>query len=167
MSDTRQIMIAIGDQPSPITAILLSFLEFIMSAQLLVYGTYPILLDTHRLILERSGYRIFTARSLRQAKEVAERERIDLFILCSSLTPLDCDEAVAMLSVVQPGTRHMLLDPAFRPYRGEPWNKHARSVGGPEVLLDRIRSAVDYGFGSPLGVPESCDFLHHHGRYDS
>jgi len=160
-------MSAIGDQPSPITAILLSFLEFIMSAQLLVYGTYPILLDTHRLILERSGFRVFTARTLRQAKEVAERERIDLCILCSSLTPLDCDEAVAMLSVVQPSARHMLLDPGISLFRGQSWRKQPRSFAGPEILLERIRSTVDYGFGKPLGIPESSDFLHHHGRYDS
>jgi DNA-binding response OmpR family regulator len=56
-----------------------------MSGIILVYGNEPMLVTTRGLILERAGYKVFTAQTFANAMLVLMHHPIDLCVLCQSL----------------------------------------------------------------------------------
>jgi DNA-binding response OmpR family regulator len=57
-----------------------------MGNRILVYGNDETLLLTRRLILEREGYRVFTTMKFGEAIELTMTQRLDVLILCQSLS---------------------------------------------------------------------------------
>ena len=113
-----------------------------MSAHILFYGTYPILLETHNVILQRSGFTVRKADSFAKYRALLDRENVDLCILCSSLTTEERDQAIAALNILHPETPYMVLSPSVPRF-----SKHAREsaincLAGPEFLLDRVRESL-------------------------
>jgi DNA-binding response OmpR family regulator len=57
-----------------------------MGNRILVYGNDETLLLTRRLVLEREGYRVFTTMKFGEAIELTMTQRLDVLILCQSLS---------------------------------------------------------------------------------
>src|SRR5260370_11621060 len=53
---------------------------------ILVYGNEPMLVTTRGLILEKAGYKVFTAQAFGNAMLVLMHHQIDACVLCQSLT---------------------------------------------------------------------------------
>ena len=63
-------------------------------ATVLIYGRDPVLLETRRLILARSGLKPVTVLDLPQAHRIIKSLNVDLLILCSSVSD---EESVLVL----------------------------------------------------------------------
>lgn len=57
-----------------------------MNGTILVYGNEEILVTTRRLILEKAGYQAFSATKFDGAVFVLMNQRIDVLLLCQSLS---------------------------------------------------------------------------------
>ncbi len=115
-----------------------------MSAHILFFGSYPLLLRTHRLILERSGFRVTPASSLREFRTLIAGHGIDLCILCSSLNSSDRDEAVAILSL-HPEKAYMMLAPGVSLACRKADPPIVNCLSGPEFLLSTVRESLAVG----------------------
>ncbi len=113
-----------------------------MSAHILFYGTYPLLLETHKAILQRSGFTVTKADSLAKYHALLDRENVDLCIFCSSLTPEECDEAILALSSLHPETPYMILSPSVPQRSTVSKRSTINCLAGPEFLLTRVRESL-------------------------
>jgi hypothetical protein len=57
----------------------------IMNGSILVYGNDEMLVTTRFLILEKAGYRVFTAQTFGNAMLVLMNHQIDIVVFCQSL----------------------------------------------------------------------------------
>jgi CheY-like chemotaxis protein len=57
-----------------------------MYGTILVYGNEVLLVKTRHLILEKAGYQVFSATDFADAANVLVNQRIDLVLLCQSLS---------------------------------------------------------------------------------
>ncbi len=70
-----------------------------MLPNLLLCGLNPQLLDTRKLILERCGYQVSIAFNPVNAQRIIQSRRVDLVILCHSLSTDECDQVRAFASL--------------------------------------------------------------------
>jgi DNA-binding NtrC family response regulator len=70
---------------------------------ILLYEPDAILLETRRLLLERSGFQVVTATHLLEVQEMIVDEHIDLFVLGSSLPKNEYENAIAVARTLRPG----------------------------------------------------------------
>ena len=78
-------------------------------ACILIYGRDAQLLDTRRMVLERSGARIWTATNLTDFDRIAGGILIDLIVLCHSLSTEECDHAQALARARWPLIQRLVL----------------------------------------------------------
>jgi hypothetical protein len=81
----------------------------VSSVSILLYGRDSSLLNTRELILQRAGYRVFTATDLSEIDSVLQGESVDLLILCHSLTLEQCGRALAFCHSRWPFVKSLLL----------------------------------------------------------
>jgi hypothetical protein len=67
-----------------------------LPACVLVYGRDPQLGGTRSLILKRAGYQVWTALHLAEVIELTSVPRMDVLLLCYTLSPKDCACALAL-----------------------------------------------------------------------
>jgi hypothetical protein len=79
------------------------------SLTVLLYGRDRSLLNTRELILQKAGYRVWTAADLSEIDRAVQGERVDLLILCHSLTLEQCGRALAFCHSRWPFTKSLLL----------------------------------------------------------
>jgi hypothetical protein len=73
-----------------------------MDGTILVYGNEEILLKTRGLILEKAGYKVFTAQTFGNAMLVLMNYQIDVCVLCQSLTAEERRGIVETARALQP-----------------------------------------------------------------
>jgi hypothetical protein len=79
------------------------------SSSILLYGRDPLLLETRSLVLERSGYRIWTASALRDLEHLPDTKKIDILILCHSVPLEESGRALAFCQSRWPLMRCLML----------------------------------------------------------
>ena len=109
---------------------------------ILIYGRDPSLLDTRRWVLEKAGYRVFSAQTLAEAERLAATEPISLFVLCHSLTPQDCQDALAAAGKIQPKMRRLLIT-ANTPVCNQGHEDRLLSAfDGPQALIAAVHDLL-------------------------
>ena len=78
-------------------------------ANILMFGRDAQLLDTRRMVLEISGYKVSTATDLSDFDRAVSSDCFDLVILCHSLSLEDCGRAVAVALSRWPSVRILTL----------------------------------------------------------
>jgi DNA-binding NtrC family response regulator len=68
-----------------------------MSAQIVVFGKDPVLLETRQRILERAGFDCVAVSGIGQLMPLAQQEDVELVVLCSSVDQI---ESRAILSAI-------------------------------------------------------------------
>jgi DNA-binding NtrC family response regulator len=63
-------------------------------ASVLVFGRDYQLVHTRGLILEKAGFQVRTASSLPEIQQLLSKPTMDVMLLCHSLSPQDCAEAL-------------------------------------------------------------------------
>ena len=113
-----------------------------MSANILVYGTYPLLLETHKIILEHSGFHVAQADSITSFRALLDLQDIDLCIFCSSLADQDRDQSIAILSILHPELPYMILSPTVGLAARFTDRPVIDCLAGPENLIHRVRECL-------------------------
>ena len=78
-------------------------------AQILVYRQDSLLLETRKLVLQHAGFVVTVALELQTTKDLIAERTFDLFILCHSLTPKNCEAALALTRSLHSGMKDLIL----------------------------------------------------------
>ncbi len=78
-------------------------------AAILMYGRDPQLIDTRRMVLERSGYKVLTTMNLAEIDRITAQSSLDLLILCYTLSMAECDRALASAHSQRPAIKSLVL----------------------------------------------------------
>ena len=73
-----------------------------MQDAIFIYGIDAMLLTTRRMIFEKAGFTVFTAESLSNAALVLMDHRIDIFVLCQSLSDGERHAVIETAHTLQP-----------------------------------------------------------------
>ena len=106
-----------------------------MLPNLLLCGLDPLLLDTRKLILERCGYQVSIASNPVNAQRIIQSRRVDLVILCHSLSTDECDQVRAIASLHSPETKILTLTAGFKGCRGGMISQIFDTSDGPAKLI--------------------------------
>jgi DNA-binding response OmpR family regulator len=109
----------------------------IMHGTILVYGNEPVLLTTRGLILEKAGYKVFTAQAFGNAMLVLMHHQIDACVLCQSLTDEERRGILEMAHALQPEIKCAVLDFAESEVAIEGVDL-IRGLVGPSTLLNAV-----------------------------
>jgi DNA-binding NtrC family response regulator len=114
-----------------------------MSAQIVLFGKDPVLVETRQRILERAGFDCKTVSGIGQLMQLAQQEGVELLVLCSSLDQI---ESRAILSAIdglgRTDLKRLVLtkDKAAFPARGE--LEIVETPTTPQRFLSLVEAAV-------------------------
>jgi len=114
-----------------------------VSAEILVYGSDALLLNTRRLILESRGYRVFVATNRRDALRIIPFHEITLVVWCSSASRLERENGMIVLSALKPQLKNVVLSPGSSADAERGADRVLDSTQGPEALLTAIEVMLD------------------------
>jgi hypothetical protein len=77
---------------------------------IVLYGHDERLLATRQWVLQSRGYRVLTVAHPAKIASIAQDLPVKLLILCHSLTPAECDYAVALATARWPEIQSLVLD---------------------------------------------------------
>ena len=80
-----------------------------MHGFILVYGNDEMLVATRSLVLEKSGYTVFTAESVSNAMLVLMNHEIDLLVLCQSVDEYERRSILETARTLQPKVKCVSL----------------------------------------------------------
>ncbi len=108
-----------------------------MYGTVLIYGNESILTKTRGLILEKAGYKVFTAESFSDAMLVLVHHQIDICVLCQSLKDEERRGILETAHALQPEMNCAVLEGAEHgvPIEGVDL---IRGLAGPSVLLNTV-----------------------------
>jgi hypothetical protein len=112
---------------------------------ILLLGQDARLVQTRGWVLEKSGFRICTTLLLDEIKELAERETIDLFLLCDSLLPKSRMQALAMIHTYWPRAKRIVLSPTSSSGEFEFADVVFPAAEGPRKLVAMIHNLMTSG----------------------
>jgi DNA-binding NtrC family response regulator len=114
-----------------------------MSAKVLIYGAYSVLLRTRIMLLEGAGIEVRSTEQFEEAKKIVSDEHLDAVVLCHSLHVDKEAELLNVVHEVQPATKALimadddsLLSMAFGDRRLE-------SFSGPDAFLSTVRKMIN------------------------
>jgi DNA-binding response OmpR family regulator len=113
--------------------------------QILCYGRDFPLLETRKLVLQWVGFRVELAKDRAEFEAIADRERIDLAILCHSLSYGECRETVSLIQDRWPKLKVLILCAGISPYDGDMTAEVLNATEGPRVLLNTVQKMVKRG----------------------
>jgi CheY-like chemotaxis protein len=111
---------------------------------LVLYGRNLHLLDTRRRLLQEAGYQVWTAAQIPEVFAIITEERIDVLILCRTLSPEERAWALAFADVQSPPMRSIVLIARKSGYRGEVLQNVLDATDGPADLLAALESLVSH-----------------------
>jgi hypothetical protein len=109
---------------------------------LVLYGRKQHLLDTRRRLLQEAGYQVWTARQIPDVFAITTEERIDILILCYTLSPEERAWAIALADVQSPPLKSIVLGARKSGYRGEVSQNVFDARDLPADLLAAMASLV-------------------------
>jgi DNA-binding response OmpR family regulator len=115
---------------------------------ILIYGRDPVLLETRRLILELSGYSVTIASDLAVVQRTIESQRIDLLLLCHSLSMEECGRAIA-LSASNPSMKNLVLIAGKTSCHSRIASQVFDSMEGPARLVSAVKALADSAIAIP------------------
>ena len=108
-----------------------------MHGTILVYGNELTLVTTRGLILEKAGYKVFTAQAFGNAMLVLMHHQIDACVLCQSLTDEERRGILETARALQPEIKCAVLDFAESEVAIEGVDL-IRGLVGPSTLLNAV-----------------------------
>jgi hypothetical protein len=126
-----------------------------------LYGRDTQLLETRRWVLERSGARVWSSTEIIGLLQVAGDQQIDLFILCHSLSPEECDNALALAHTRWPQAESLILLAGYCGcHTGA--SDHVVDTGrGPAYLLETVSKLMGQASERDQCTKGSSRSIHH------
>jgi two-component SAPR family response regulator len=109
----------------------------IMHGSILVYGNEEMLVTTRCLILEKVGYRVFSAQTFGNAMLVLMNHQIDIVVLCQSLKDEERRGILETARALQPEIKCAVLDFEEREFKLNGVDL-IQGLEGPTALLSAI-----------------------------
>ena len=78
-------------------------------SSILIFGAARDLIESRRMVLEHAGFSITTSLSLEQTVQNLKSRSFDLFMLCHSLSSLDCESALSQVHALRPEMNNLIL----------------------------------------------------------
>jgi DNA-binding response OmpR family regulator len=116
-----------------------------MDNRIFLYGNDQTLLMTRRLILEKQGYRVFTAMKFGEAIQLTMTHRLDVLILCQSLSVDERNGVLATVREIAPSLKTLILGHGESVYPIRAQVESAEVLIHPKTLLgviDRMLGAT-------------------------
>ena len=111
-------------------------------ASILLFGHDSQLLETRRLVLERSGHRVCLAADLTTLARLASDAQFDLLIFCHTISMEECGRAIALIHTYCRHVQSILLAAGQSACSQQPLSYVVETVKGPENLLNAIAQIV-------------------------
>jgi DNA-binding NtrC family response regulator len=113
------------------------------TASVLVFGRDYQLIHTRGLILERAGYRVWTASSLAEVKGLLSKPRMDVMLLCHSLSTEECNKALEVTHERWPRIQTIALVSGSSGCASEPTDAVLNAIEGPAKLIKAVSKHVN------------------------
>lgn len=112
-------------------------------SRVLIFGQDSALLETRSLLLLHSGFDVTVALDLQSTADLLATRSFDLFILCHSLSPHDCERALALAHSLHPGLKNLILDATLVGSSGRAGDAMLSAFVDPQTLIDTINQIGD------------------------
>jgi hypothetical protein len=120
-------------------------IEMVTAANVLIYGKDERLLETRRMVLERSGHRVRVATRL--ADVVSMHEDPELLIFCHTVSLEECGRVIAMCQVRWPNAKSLFMSAGSMQRVANDSGEVLDALDGPEKLVSAIARIVGGGNG--------------------
>ena len=115
---------------------------------ILMYGHDEHLLETRQWVLQSRGYRVVTMLHPSGFAAIPLIPPIKLLLLCHSLSPEECDAAIAIASARWAGVRSLILDPDGTRAPSGLLGQLLHTMEGPAKLISVVSQIVGSGVES-------------------
>jgi len=106
---------------------------------LVLFGEVPMLLQTRQWMLQSFGYEVRKAESISEATEEIRGKRVNLLIVCHSVSAKNGENIVALLRSCWPEAKFLMLQAEDSADSDTVSAVRVSGVDGPEKLIDRVR----------------------------
>jgi len=106
---------------------------------LVLFGEVPMLLQTRQWMLQSFGYEVRKAESISEATEEIRGKRVNLLIVCHSVSAQDGKEATALLRLRWPEAKYLMLQAEGYVESNTGSAVNVSGFEGPERLIDTVR----------------------------
>jgi hypothetical protein len=111
---------------------------------ILMFGRYEPLLRSRRSMLERYGLRVYTVDGCPEMRLLICRRRVDLIVLCHTLTLPECQYLLDVARAQQPDTATLLLRSADCTCGALDAGNVFDIRNGPRSFIDCVRRMISY-----------------------
>ncbi len=112
------------------------------SACILVYGSDDVLLGTRTMVLEKAGYKVFSARETSDLQEILLGRSISLLVLCHSLSSEKCEAAIEFAESRHPVIRCLVLTAGNSPCSERAHDAVLSAFDGPRKLVETVQNLL-------------------------
>ncbi len=105
---------------------------------ILIYGRDHDLLETRRLVLQKAGFQAWTVTNLADVEKITITQPSDLLILCHSLSREECQYALAMSHLRQPGMKNLVMAGTTPVCKLGQDDELVSSFDGPRALIATV-----------------------------
>jgi DNA-binding NtrC family response regulator len=112
-------------------------------ASVLVFGRDYQLVITRSLILEKAGFHVRTATSVPDIQQLLSEPTMDVMVLCHSLSPQDCDEALLITHQRWPNMQTVALVSGSSSCGSEAADAIMEATEGPAKLINAVRARLN------------------------
>jgi len=109
----------------------------------LLYGRDATLLRTRLWILEGAAFEVWAVTRLLEVDQILSTQRIDLLILCYTLSAKQCEDAVAKARMLQPKTQTMILTEISSVYLKGQHDAVVNALGNPDMLIAAAKRMIN------------------------
>ena len=109
---------------------------------ILVYGSDRSLLATRQWVLEAGGFEVAVSNSGAETEQLLRTRPIALLLLCHSVAPEYCRQALTMAATVSPRTPRLLLDGKSALSMKALCHSTFDAMNGPKALIDTIQRMI-------------------------
>jgi hypothetical protein len=109
----------------------------------LIFGYDKCLLETRQWVLQTRGYRAMIALELSQIEALPSTRRVDLLLICHSVSDSERDAAIAIAETRWPGCRHLALAADHGRMPTGILGQLLHTMDGPARLISLVGSALE------------------------
>jgi DNA-binding NtrC family response regulator len=101
------------------------------------------LLESRSRVLEAADFTVRQATTIHEVEKVLTETQVDLLLLCHTLSPDDCQRAMAAAHKVDPKIPTVLLTTfSGRPLRAKMSEVVVHQMSGPRKLVETVRTIL-------------------------
>jgi DNA-binding NtrC family response regulator len=109
---------------------------------ILMYGRDPLLQKTRQLLLQSAGYQVEIAERFSDIRKISALHRVDLLILCHSITQEDALIAAELIERRWPDSKCLALSAERDAPDIDPCGEWLQALEGPRKFINKVQKLV-------------------------